>query len=521
MAPILGIWQSAIQASKAPLVADILVIAGGGSGGDSGGGGAGGLLAYTSQSLTVQNYTVTVGGGGAAAGNDAAGNLGNDSQFGSLTASKGGGRGRGYALTTTGNGGSGGGGSGNDVNSQAGGSATSGQGNNGGAGTATFLGGGGGGAGAVGGSGSGTSATGGNGSSTYSSWGLATGTGENVSGTYYFAGGGGGGGSQTAGTNITAGGLGGGGDGNATTASGAKNAMANTGGGGGGADGGGESSGAGGSGIVIVRYSSASQKALGGTIVSSGGYYYHTFTSSGVFYTGTTVPVSGYSLWLDASDASTFTYSSGTRVSQWNDKSANGYHFTQSNTTYQPDRVSSQNGLSAVKMKVTSQIYYMSNSSFNYASSAFTVLAVARYNLGNYSALLSRNSTSGLQIGAGSTPGGGGRYLAISRIGQATDDSSLSVAFNETAQVTYKSAGISSGSVTVQIYKNGTAASGTETLSSLGSGDQTNIGASTNGGGDNFGDDGFICEILVYPSQLSDTDRALVENYLRAKWGTA
>ena len=39
-------------------------------------------------------------------------------------------------------------------------------------------------------------------------------------------------------------------------------------------------------------------------------------------------------LWLDASDSSTITHGTGTLVSQWDDKSGNGYHFSE--TTYQP-----------------------------------------------------------------------------------------------------------------------------------------------------------------------------------------
>lgn len=43
-------------------------------------------------------------------------------------------------------------------------------------------------------------------------------------------------------------------------------------------------------------------------------------------------------LWLDASDASTFTYSTGVQVSQWNDKSGNNRHFTQPTSGNQPLR---------------------------------------------------------------------------------------------------------------------------------------------------------------------------------------
>ena len=188
------------------ITADMLVVAGGGGGGgqyQAAGGGAGGLQGFTSQSLTAQAYTVTVGAGGTGSGNTIAkGGNGNNSSFGALTASVGGGGGGGYyngsqatSITQGGNGGSGGGGGGYSASNTApGGTGTAGQGNNGGNGygTSTFAGGGGGGATAAGASatGNGLGGNGGNGSSAYSSWGSATGTGQNVSGTYWYAGGG-------------------------------------------------------------------------------------------------------------------------------------------------------------------------------------------------------------------------------------------------------------------------------------------------------------------------------------------
>ena len=237
-----------------PLTADILVIAGGGGGagqntaaGGSGGGGAGGLLYFASQSLTTTNYTCTVGSGGPGGSSSSNGTVGVDSRFGALTLVKGGGYGaKGGSGTTGGNGGSGGGGAYGGTPT-AGGSPTSGQGNAGGNGTSYQFSGGGGGAGAAG-----SSQTPGVGSSAYSSWGLATGTGQNVAGTVYYAGGGAGAGGTTA----TAGGYGGGAT--AGLSGTAPSGTANTGGGGGG---GGDSysygsttGGTGGSGIVIVRY---------------------------------------------------------------------------------------------------------------------------------------------------------------------------------------------------------------------------------------------------------------------------
>ena len=249
-------WYHAFRSSGTftpakAISADVLVVAGGGSGGTQtgAGGGAGGLLLHSNQSLAVQNYTCTVGAGGAGA-TGAPGNNGSNSQFASLTASVGGGGGANYANLEIGkSGGSGGGGYPNG-GTAAGGAATSGQGNNGGSGStdnATYRSaGGGGGAGAAGGNGNtsapAVSGAGGNGVSTYSAWGLATGTGQNISGTVWFAGGGGG-----ANTSNSAGGNGGG----TAGASGLSTAgTANTGGG----SGGGNTTGNGGSGIVIVRY---------------------------------------------------------------------------------------------------------------------------------------------------------------------------------------------------------------------------------------------------------------------------
>ena len=241
------------------LTADVLVVAGGGGGGyeRGGGGAAGGLLAFTSQSLANgTNYACTVGsGGGAGTGYSNVGNTnGNDSQFGSFTLVKGGGYG-GSSGTAGGAGGSAGGSGMNTTNTTViTNPSVSGQGFAGGSGGGTssnYAGGGGGGATAVGANAN--PSTGGAGASAYSSWGLATLTGQNVSGTYWYAGGGGGGREYT----TSSGGNGGGGGG---SGSGGSSGIANTGGGGGGGSFYGfplapaANAGAGGSGIIIIRY---------------------------------------------------------------------------------------------------------------------------------------------------------------------------------------------------------------------------------------------------------------------------
>ena len=237
------------------LSADLLVVAGGGGGGyQGGGGGAGGCAGYSSQSLTATGYSITVGAGGASAIGGSAN--GSDSQFAALTAAVGGGRGGNGAVTNSGGNGGSGGGAGLG-GSASGGTGVSGQGYAGGANQTlgNYPGGGGGGAGAVGvtpATNTSPAGNGGVGTSTYSSWGAATGFGQNVSGTYYFAGGGGS--AVFYGTDWGIGGYGGGGTGT-NQAGTATSGTANTGGGGGGTglpNAG--FAGNGGSGVVIVRY---------------------------------------------------------------------------------------------------------------------------------------------------------------------------------------------------------------------------------------------------------------------------
>lgn len=84
---------------------------------------------------------------------------------------------------------------------------------------------------------------------------------------------------------------------------------------------------------LITTTSSAAAKGLGFSSQTSG-----TRTS----------PINGYAVWLDAADASTFTYSSGTVVSRWTDKSANAFAFEPASTTMAPSRSGTQNSKSTV-----------------------------------------------------------------------------------------------------------------------------------------------------------------------------
>jgi len=245
-----AVQQGGWTAQRTPSV-EYLVVAGGGGGGatNSGGGGAGGLLTGIDPVPNGQTLLVTVGGGGA--GSVYSGGwvsdpiAGQNSVFGSITAT-GGGAGGPRSSGTISEGGSGGSGGGAGTFGVSSGNNVSGQGNAGGFGgdNNKWTGSGGGGAGTVGlNAGTGASApdNGGNGGA-----GIASA----INGTVTtYAGGGGGGGRYSGG--YSTGGVGGGGGGNGGVApySGV-NGSTNTGGVGGAT----ATGGTGGSGIVIVSY---------------------------------------------------------------------------------------------------------------------------------------------------------------------------------------------------------------------------------------------------------------------------
>ena len=236
-----GTWN-AIDAAVG-LTVETLVVAGGGSGGFAGGGG-GGVISNASFQMGIDAQTVTIGAGGPGVSSGSAGNPGNNSVLGSLTAI-GGGRGSGG-----GSGGSGGSGGGGYTGSSPGGTATTGQGYNGGNGytdTSWDNSGGGGGGGAVGQNGSANHS--GDGGIGYLS--AISGT-----STRYAGGGGGGIDTRSGAPTVGAAGLGGGsaGESDGTSVAGGTNTGGGSGGGGiiaGNVRG---NSGNGGSGIVIIRY---------------------------------------------------------------------------------------------------------------------------------------------------------------------------------------------------------------------------------------------------------------------------
>jgi hypothetical protein len=292
---------------------EVLVVAGGGGGGsDMGGGGGGGGVIYNSAyAVTPGAITATVGNGGAGAPagiSQVRGTNGQNSVFGTITATGGGGGASEYGNngSPAGNGGSGGGTA--SCNSVTPGTGIVGQGYAGGGNGGCYYPGGGGGAGGPGRFNPGNGGIGLpfsiNGKLLYYGGGGGGAGYSNISGNGGLGGGGGGAPKVL----VTGGGLGGGqalnsgSDGAigtlvSQTNKPGGNAGANTGGGGGGGShyNSNNNGGNGGSGVIIVRYPTAGYtttgyvsnasglNATGGTISYSGGYKIHTFKKSDSF----------------------------------------------------------------------------------------------------------------------------------------------------------------------------------------------------------------------------------------------
>jgi hypothetical protein len=228
-------------------------------------------------------------------------------------------------------------------------------------------------------------------------------------------------------------------------------------------------------------------------------------------------PISGYILWLDASVASSFSYSSGTVVSEWRDLSGNGYHFTQSTTAKQPTRTAGgQNGRAVVSFGGSgSTVTCLKNDNLNWSNSSFTVFYVLKpLNTTNYHGLLHNGTVSSYGLGIS----GATNQYAIFDTQVAPYPFNLAPTGSNADVTAWKSGGQSGSTVATSLWRNGTAASGVVNQSVFAAGNKAGIGANPDENGDILYAN--VCEILIYNSELSDANRNIVESYLKVKWGT-
>ena len=255
--------------------------------------------------------------------------------------------------------------------------------------------------------------------------------------------------------------------------------------------------------------------------------------------TAPTSPVAGYHLWLDAANAGSFTYSSGSVVSQWTDRSANAFTFTTAGTTNQPSRTGTQNGKPTVVFDGNTADYLKSTTTpatwkYLHDGSGSTMFIVIKstepttYSSANwimstmvgdigFNVKLPTGSSS--QLGIEISDGVANTYLEniqnIPNTGHnvytfkldpnnSTNNSKLPMYINGGSVLNptfvYNWTGASTGNPDSTLY--------------LGTGYDGALVAYPQ-----YAFSGEIAEIITYKSVLSDSDRIANINYLKAKWG--
>lgn len=224
-------------------------------------------------------------------------------------------------------------------------------------------------------------------------------------------------------------------------------------------------------------------------------------------------------LWLDAADDSTFSYSSGTEVSQWRDKSGNNNHANQSTVAQQPSRSNAVNSRKTVNFVAANGDFIRVSNGIvtpNYItvfavikpgtqSNAYAIILEQDHGNGYNGWVIQRNNTASQWLSWVS--GNGVTWLNPNYIGY-TDNTPQIVTLRK-------------NSSTLNLYSNATTNGAVSisdnpiTQSSYG----INLGYWQYGGGRYY--NGEICEILVYNIGLSDIELNRVNTYLGIKWGVS
>ena len=225
----------------------------------------------------------------------------------------------------------------------------------------------------------------------------------------------------------------------------------------------------------------------------------------------TDLPVkNGLLVWLDAADDATFSYSSGTSVSQWRDKSGLNNHVGQSTVGSQPNRNVVKNSRKSIYFDGGDSLFNAGDV-FPSNTTDYTKIAVvyqtSTSNSGNV--ISSKTGDSGTNY-AHAFYFGSSTAIRLWHSGQFVS-SANDLALNTLGIVsgTYiNSSGLGS------LYVNGTA-SGTGTAGNRNIVRNIQIGAII----DSSFFIGEICEVLVFSRVLSATELKQVHTYLGQKWG--
>jgi len=234
----------------------------------------------------------------------------------------------------------------------------------------------------------------------------------------------------------------------------------------------------------------------------------------------TDLPVkNGLALWLDAADDTTFSYSSGTLVSQWRDKSGNNFHANQSLSSAQPSRSTFNNSRKSVNFVSSGVDYLLVSANSNLAlpgdasifivykpatqTTAYAVLIDNYHGQGGAKGFVIQRVATNSQFYYGN--GNGSGFVDTSASPWTYTDNVIQLL------------SLNKASSTGTPYISGTAQT-SRTVHANTVQDTTGLAIGTWGlGGREYNGD--MCEILIFNRSLSSTEMKQVHTYLGQKWG--
>ena len=232
--------------------------------------------------------------------------------------------------------------------------------------------------------------------------------------------------------------------------------------------------------------------------------------------------IPGCQLWFDAADQITLTYSSGTSLSQWQDKSSNAYSVLQPTASNQPTVTQfAQNRLPGLQFATNTFLYQTATSMPNFTTGPATSVLIAARNASVNTGWNITNTIWFTSSGSNATT----RYH-FSFNYDSTDGTTLfangSLVGNVTSNVVAPSAnaifGFTASANSATIHTNGSTNSypGVTLPDAIGSttfifNDPRNLPQ----GSDNI----MIFEMVGYNTQISVAQRQQLEGYLAWKWG--
>jgi hypothetical protein len=231
--------------------------------------------------------------------------------------------------------------------------------------------------------------------------------------------------------------------------------------------------------------------------------------------------ISGCALWLDASDTSSFSFSSGSNISQWRDKSGNGRNGTASNSPVLT--LNQQAGLPVVTLASASSQFFDFGNTLNLGTNALTIFFVGKTPLSVNQGFIGKSSSRGL---AGRWfliyEPAVGLYFAVDPAAAGT--SNALTTFKSTAGQFAIYSASTDRTPSNYLYTNGrlvgsVAFSNSTNFSTT---DKLYVGAYQDSTGlaplAGYYYNGTIGEIIVYTGILSTAQRQQVEGYLAWKW---